>query len=354
MEFGLPDKRKLLWRMKGGYMFFDRNNLHKWLLSGILVFASHLCMAAEKEVTASQVISALENTFGVHPGERRNHIKGTCATGEFTGLQEAQAYTRSTLFSGESVPVVARFSMPGGNPKVPDNAKVPRGMALQFRLPDGSIQHMTMLNTPIFGAASPRTFLNDIVAKQPDPATGKPDPEKIKAFRANHPDSLPQAEFLANNNPPISWTNSSYFGIHAFKFVNRNDEVTLVRWRFVPQDGEKQMSNEQLNNSPPDFLEQKLIERVKRGPAGWDMMLTIGKPGDPVDNPSLLWPGDRKEVKIGTLTISSAAPQKNAQCEEINFDPLVMADGIEPTDDPILLFRSSAYALSFGKRLSGD
>jgi catalase len=84
------------------------------------------------------------------------------------------------------------------------------------------------------------------------------------------------------------------------------------------------------------------------------MMLTIGEPGDPADNLTLLWPGDRKEGKIGTLTISSAAPQKGAQCERINFDPLVMADGIEPTDDPILLFRSSAYAISFGKRLSGD
>jgi catalase len=41
-------------------------------------------------------------------------------------------------------------------------------------------------------------------------------------------------------------------------------------------------------------------------------------------------------------------------CEPINFDPLVMADGIGPTNDPILLFRSPAYAVSFGKRLSGQ
>jgi catalase len=38
----------------------------------------------------------------------------------------------------------------------------------------------------------------------------------------------------------------------------------------------------------------------------------------------------------------------------VNFDPLVMSDGVQPTNDPVLLFRSPAYAISFGKRLSGQ
>ena len=41
--------------------------------------------AASTEVTAPQMIDAFEGTFGVHPGQRRNHIKGTCAAGEFIG-----------------------------------------------------------------------------------------------------------------------------------------------------------------------------------------------------------------------------------------------------------------------------
>jgi catalase len=310
-------------------------------------------MAAENEATPAQVVSALESTFGVHKGERRNHIKGTCAAGEFVGLPAADAYTRSPLFSGKPLPVVARFSLPGGNPEASDTARTPRGMALEIRLPDGTMQHMTMLNTPVFGAATPQTFFDNIVAMQPDPATGKADPEKIKKFWASHPDSVPQAQFLAKNNPPVSWNNSNYFGIHTFKFVNRDDQTTLVRWRFVTQDGEKLMSYEELNSLPPNFLEQKLIERTKQGPVRWDMIITIGAPGDPVENPTLTWPSDRKELKIGTLTITSATPQKGAECENINFDPLVMADGIEPTNDPALLFRSPAYAISFGKRING-
>lgn len=331
----------------------NRNPLLTCLLTGMLTLTAPCCAVAANEVTAEQAVTALENTFGVTPGERRNHTKGTCAAGKFVGTSEAAAYSRSALFSGKPVPVVARFSLAGGNPKAPDTAKSARGMALEFRLPGGNLQHMTMLNTPVFGAAQPQTFLDMIVASKPDPATGKPSPEKITAFKANHPDNLAQAAFLANNSPPTSYANSAYFGIHTFKFINRDNKTTYVRWRFVPQDGEKRLSDDELKSSPPDFLEQSLIERMKRGPARWDMLIALGEPGDTEDNPTIAWPEKRKTVKVGTLTISSAMPQKVGECEKINFDPLVMADGIAPTNDPILLFRSPAYALSFAKRMGG-
>ncbi|MBI3480271.1 MAG: catalase family peroxidase [Nitrosomonadales bacterium] len=326
----------------------------KFLFAGLLALGAVPCMAAQDEVTADQAVSALEGTFGVTPGERRNHIKGACAVGEFVGSPEAAAYSRSALFSGKPVPVVARFSLAGGNPKAPDTAKSPRGLALEFRLPGNNLQHMTMLNTPIFGAIQPHTFVDLMVATKPDPATGKPDPEKIKAFKATHPDNLAQADYLAKNNPPAAYSSSSFWGIHTFKFTNRNKKTTLVRWQFVPQDGEKRLTDDELKSSPPNFLEQALIDRSKKGPVRWDMMVTIGEAGDTEDNPTVAWPDSRRQIKAGTLTITSAMPQQGAECEKINFDPLVMADGIEATNDPILQFRSQAYAVSFSKRLGGN
>lgn len=321
-------------------------------LAGAVQFAQSDSIAGD--VRPEQVISALEHTFGVHPGERRNHIKGTCAAGTFVGLPAARSYTRSALFSGKPVPVIARFSLPGGNPHALDTARTARGLALEFTLADGSRQHMTMLSTPVFGASSPQTFLNDTVAKQPSAETGKPDPKRIKAFHAAHADSRAQSEFLAQHNPPPNWANSSYFGIHTFKFVNGESSTTLVRWRFAPRDGEVELTDAQLSSSPQQFLQRKLIERVRRGPIHWDMIVTIGEAGDTETDPTKLWPGDRREVNAGTLTIVSAQPQHGAECEKVNFDPLVMSDGIQPTNDPVLLFRSPAYAISFGKRLSGQ
>ncbi len=320
-------------------------------LSGLLTLCSPLTRAAD--VAPDQAVAAIEGTFGVTPGERRNHTKGTCAIGEFVGSKDAAAYTRSALFSGKPVPVIARFSLSGGNPKAPDTAKSARGMALQFKLPGENLHQMAMLNTPVFGAANPQTFVDLMLAMKPDPATGKPDPEKMKAFKASHPDNLAQAQYLASNNPPASYANSAYWSIHTFKFINKANKTTLVRWRFVPQDGEKRLSDDELKTAAANFLEPTLIGRTRQGPVRWDMMLSIGVAGDPEDNPTLAWPAERKQIKVGTLTINSAMPQKGAACEAINYDPLVMADGIAPSNDPVLLFRSPAYAVSFVKRLGG-
>ena len=307
---------------------------------------------AAKPVNAPQVVDAIQDVFGVIPGQRRNHTKGTCAVGEFVGTKEAQALSKAGLFSGQTIPVTARFSLAGGNAKAPDAARSPRGMALEFKMPDGRLQHMTMLNVPVFSASVPQTFYDALVAQKPDPATGKPDQAKIDAFRASHPDAAPLGKYLAANNPPQSYANAAFFGIHAFKFTDAQGKTTLVKWRFVPQDGVKTLTDDEMKAAPANFLEDKLIARTGQGPAKWDMIVTIGEAGDPDNNPTLFWPEGRKEFKAGTLSISKAMPQPGAACEPINFDPLVMVEGIGPTEDPILLFRSPAYAVSFGKRLS--
>ncbi|MEJ0016661.1 MAG: catalase [Acetobacteraceae bacterium] len=210
-----------------------------------------------------------------------------------------------------------------------------------------------MIHTPMFFAAMPQTFLDKFVALAVDPATGKPNTARFRAFEASHPDNAGQARFLKDNNPPAAYTNCAFYGIHTFRFVNRDNRVTNVRFRFVPQDGERQLTDGDLETAPRDFLEQALMQRLAQGPANWDMVLTIGEPGDPENSPTVLLPAGRKEVKAGTLLIVSATPSAVAGSYRINFDPLVMADGIAPSDDPVLLFRSPSYATSYTRRLRG-
>jgi catalase len=321
-------------------------------VASLSVSAAH---AAEEEVNASQMIQAFEGTFGVHPGQRRNHPKGTCASGEFVGTKEAAALSRSPLFTGKTIPVVARFSLGGGNPDVPDAAPAPRGMALEFRIPGGALQHITMIDLPIFGAMTPDSFRDAIVAAKPDPKTGQPDPEKLKAYAMSHPDARALAKYSAGHNPTANYYQSTFFSVHTFKFIDAKGTDHIVRWRFVPRDGTKELTAAEMKAAPHDFLEKQLIERTRKGPAVWDMIVYVGEAGDPTDNPTLAWPETRKHFTAGTLTIKEAAPQqKGVACEPINFDPLVMADGMAPTNDPILLFRSPAYAVSFAKRLQGQ
>jgi catalase len=324
-----------------------------------LMAASAACLvstlADAAEVTAPQMIEAFEGTFGAHQGQRRTHIQGTCAAGELVGTSEAAALSRSPLFTGKTIPVVARFSLGGGSPQVPDAAPAPRGMALEFRIPGGGLQHITMIDLPIFGAMSPESFRDAIVAAKPDPKTGQPDAAKLKAYAASHPDSMALSQYASKHAPTANYFQTTYFSVHTFRFIDAKGAEHPVRWRFVPRDGVKELTAAEMKAAPHDFLEKNLIERTRKSPAVWDMVVYVGEPGDPRDNPTLAWPETRKHFTAGTLTIKEATVQQKGQaCEPINFDPLVMADGIGPTDDPILKFRSPAYAVSFAKRLSGQ
>lgn len=75
--------------------------------------------------------------------------------GEFIGTTEGKNISISSAFSGNTIPVVVRFSIGGANPKAADNTKTQRNLALQFDLPDSEIWQMGNISAPVFGAATP-------------------------------------------------------------------------------------------------------------------------------------------------------------------------------------------------------
>lgn len=303
------------------------------------------------EPAPDAVVNALEKISGVHRGYRRNHARGVCATGFFTATPAAGRLSASKLFNGEKIPLVARFSVAGPNPDASDKTRNPRGLAIQFQLPGGDLHQMAMLNTPVFGAATVQSFYDRLLADQPDPATGARNPEKLKAFFASHPDARPQADWLAAHNPPPSYANSAYYSLHAFSFVDTQKQGHWVKWRFEPRDGARFLDDSALSAAPDAFLAQSLTARARSGPIVWDMIVSLGEAGDPLDNPTLAWPASRQEIIAGQLTIARAGEDARGQCEEINFDPNLLSLGVEPSPDPILLFRSAAYAESYSRRL---
>ncbi|WP_374545196.1 catalase family peroxidase [Rhodoblastus sp.] len=315
-----------------------------------VVFGALPAQAAD-DPSPDQMVDAIQNITGLHKGLRRNHGKGFCGAGTFKGDPDAAALSVSPLFSGESLPVLFRFSIAGPNPSAGDAAPAPRGLALQVTLPDGGLQDLVMINAPFFPSATVKSFYDFQVASASDPATGKPDPEKLKAYIASNPAAKTFVDWLKANNPPDSYGDSRYYSIHAFKFVDAAKQGHWVKWRFEPRDGAKALTAEEMAAAPHDFLEQKLADRLQTGPVEWDMIVTIGEPGDPLDNPTLLWPTERREIKAGTLSLTEAGSASAGTCEDVMFDPNLLGPGIEASPDPILAYRSGAYAVSYGRRL---
>lgn len=299
-----------------------------------------------------RVVDALEGKFGVSPGQRRNHSKGFCFTGEFRGTAEARALSTSALFGPAAVPFVGRFSLAGGKPDAADNAPNSHGMALRFELPGGGAHQMAMLDIPFFEVATPEGFLAKQLATTADPATGKPDPAKVAEFERQFPESLRLKAALMSRGPvPDGYEHTAFNSIHTFWLVDGAGVKSAVRWQFEPTDGVRRLSGDEAKSRNADFLFDGLRARLRQGPVQWRMQLTLAAQGDALNDPSLAWTGPHKTVDAGTLKLMAVQSQADGQCAGINFDPTVLSAGVEPSDDPVLKFRSPAYAVSFGRRV---
>jgi catalase len=104
---------------------------------------------------------------------------------------------------------------------------------------------------------------------------------------------------------------------------------------------------------PHNGLFIPLIRQMRAGPLRWRLMLTVGAPTDPVDDATLPWPGNRRVIDAGLLTLTAIRTDRPGNARDINFDPLVLPEGIEPSEDPLLSARSAVYGASYRRR-SGE
>ena len=312
-----------------------------------------LPLAAQAQVSQPQAqVDALEGLFGKHAGSRRSGAKGLCASGYFVGNTVGRSLSSAAVFNGDKVPVVARFSLGGGNAKASDKSRSVRGLALQFKLANGEQWLMANVSAPVFFVARPEQFAPFLEARTPDPATGKPDPAKLKAFNDANPETLLQAAYLAKAPIPASYGTVNYWSTNAFELINAKGESQFVRWQFVPEQGVLGLSEDQLKTLPDDFLADELRKRVATAPVAFDFSVQLAESGDGLTDPTKVWPDSRRVLPAGKLVIDRVEAAAGGACETITFNPLVLPRGIKPSADPVLNARAGPYAISLGRRLS--
>jgi catalase len=306
---------------------------------------------ADDTPSPDTVVDALNLAGGKPQNVRISHQKGACAVGTFTAGQDAKAISKAALFSGAETPAIVRFSIGGPNPKASDKTKAAaRGMAVSFNTADGPAE-LVLVSAPIFVARNPADFLGFVLSRAPDPVTGKPDPEKIKAFTEAHPESLLAFKYLNERPLPASYADAPYFGVHTFFFTNADGVRKPARWIIKPEGGGVTLTDDELKAKPDDFYVDDLKARLPGKPAIFDFTLQFAAEGDNLLDPTVLWPETRETKPVGRLTITAMAEGEALErCQTGMFNPLELPDGIEPSDDPILQFRPAAYAVSLSRR----
>ena len=109
--------------------------------------------------TPESFVDALNSAFGKQTTQRAAHAKGVVLLGKFVPSAEAASVSKALHFK-HKVPVTARFSANSGIPKIADAdpRAAPRGLAIRFRLPDGSDTDLVTHSYNGFPAKNPEEF----------------------------------------------------------------------------------------------------------------------------------------------------------------------------------------------------
>jgi len=315
-------------------------------IAGLFLYAGG--WFAPRALTPSAMINTFEKLNGEHPGFRRNHAKGVCVRGYFESNGRGSPLSKALVFLPGRTPVIGRFALASGQPYAADAAHTVRSVALLFQLRNGEEWRMGINNIPVFPVKSAQGFHDLLLASAPDPATGKPDPAKMKAFFAGYPESAKALQSIGSQPVSSGFADSTYNSLNAFRFINAQGGITPVRWAMAPLQAFEPFDAKEAGST--NFLFDALIANIHSNALQWHLMVTIGEPGDSTADATVAWPPGRKQVDVGTLTIDEVESEDVSSARDINFDPLVLPNGIAGSDDPLLSARSAAYSESFTRR----
>ena len=305
-----------------------------------------------QRLDANRFVNAMETSAGgPHAGFRRAHSKGICIAGHFVGTPQGRALSKSAVFAGGQVSVSGRFAEAAPDPFAKDSSEAVRSMALRLQPAGAPEWRMAINDTPGLHVSTPKAFYDNVVASTPDPATGKPDPAKMQAFLAAHPETVAFLARMKARQLASGFAQDSYNSVDGFVFVAPDGTRRLVRWTMQAEEPFATWSTAERDAKPANYMFDDLLARVGKGPVKWRMIAALAQPGDP-NRAAEVWPADRPHVDMGELTIDRVESEATGNCQDINFDPLVLPPGVVPSDDPIPFARSAVYSVSFRRRTS--
>lgn len=291
-------------------------------------------------VPPEDAINQINKAFGQHPGYRALHAKGAFYQGTFTATAAAAALSKAGHLQGDPVPIRVRWSNGAGNPRRPDGAQDVRGMAVSFRLADGTATDLLGQTSPVFPIRSIEEFL-DLVRAGAKPV-------RLPLFLAKYPHAIKGV--IANAKAkaiiaPFSYAEVSYYPVHAYSWTAADGKVSWVRYKLTPQSGTRPDGT----FKGKDRLREEIAARLAAGPARFTLEVQVAGKGDDPNDPTTSWSSGFFDA--GTLEITGLDPEREQNGEIVVFDPTRVVDGVGLSDDPILHYRAGAYSASVSRRI---
>ncbi len=295
--------------------------------------------------------------------ERVVHARGTTAFGYFEaygtcGDEPISKFTRAKLFqeAGKRTDVALRFSTVAGGRDSSEVVRDPRGFAVKFYTEDGNWD-LVGNNLGVFFIRDAIKFPDFIHSQKPDPVTFEQSvANRAFDFFSQTPESMHMVMLVFSpRGIPASYRNMQGFGVNTYRWVNADGDTVLVKYHWLPKQGVKSYTAADAAKVQSEIYgshTKDLNDAISGGDfPEWELHVQIMSDDehpeldfDPLDD-TKVWPEEVFPLrKVGRMVLDRNADNFFAENEQIAFGTGVLVDGLEFSDDKMLVGRTFSYS----------
>jgi catalase len=249
-----------------------------------------------------------------------------------------------------------RFSTVAGGRDSSEATRDPRGFAVKFYTEDGNWD-LVGNNLGVFFIRDAIKFPDFIHSQKPDPVSFERQvPNRVFDFISQSPESMHMVSLVFGpRGIPASYRTMQGFGVNTYKWVNEAGDTKLVKYHWLPKQGVKSWTEADAGVMQGQELgchSKELYEAIERGDhPEWELNVQMM---DDHDHPELdwdplddtkTWPEQDFPLKpIGRMVLDRTTKNVFAENEQIAFGTGVLVDGLDFSDDKMLVGRTFSYS----------
>ncbi|HWK29503.1 MAG TPA: catalase [Solirubrobacter sp.] len=295
--------------------------------------------------------------------ERVVHARGATAFGHFeatgkVGDEPISKYTRAKLFqeAGKRTDVALRFSTVAGGRDSSEAVRDPRGFAVKFYTEDGNWD-LVGNNLGVFFIRDAIKFPDFIHSQKPDPVTFERQvANRVFDFISQSPEAMHMVTLVFGpRGIPASYRQMQGFGVNTYKWVNAAGETVLVKYHWHPRQPVRSWTEADAAIAQAAELgvhTKDLYDAIEAGDyPEWDLYVQIMEDHDhpeldfdPLDD-TKTWPENLFPLRhVGHMQLNRSPKNFFAESEQIAFGTGVLVDGLDFSDDKMLVGRTFSYS----------
>jgi catalase len=295
--------------------------------------------------------------------ERVVHARGATAFGYFEatgtyGDEPIAGFTRAKVFSeaGKRTELAIRFSTVAGGRDSSEAVRDPRGFAVKFYTEDGNWD-LVGNNLGVFFIRDAIKFPDFIHSQKPDPVNfDRQVANRVFDFISQTPESMHMVSLVFGpRGIPASYRTMQGFGVNTYKWLNAAGDSLLVKYHWIPKQGVKSWTEADADVQQGRELgvhTKDLYEAIERGEfPEWELQVQTMTDGehpeldfDPLDD-TKVWPENLFPPRtVGKMVLDRVPHNFFAESEQIAFGTGVLVDGLDFSDDKMLVGRTFSYS----------